>query len=303
MLKTSDLETTQKNLRRIRYVTKNYRSLTTPTSYIAFLILPYTWKLSQPKNSNGLTQFLILYVALFFVLLLVFLNLAMLNQVGSIKFVRSSSNTNISPLTYLKATAIILFTVFLLFNPFGLELNLIWAVGLTLVVMRFWWKDPDKAFWWYQPFALVIVCLITATTLIFNLTAGRNATFSTFDYQIFVLFVGSVAYLVIDNSGDFILAHNVFRYKPRSDTYQESLFTEITVPEKVLKEVLTILSACESADLVILQRLTGIGEQTLKGMLTQLEDLELIKIKRDYHKANPTQLFMSITNKGREILQ
>ena len=66
--------------------------------------------------------------------------------------------------------------------------------------------------------------------------------------------------------------------------------------------ILTALSACESADFLFLQRLTGLTKGNLSGHLSKLEQVELVTISKSFVGKRPlTQ--MQLTDKGHATIE
>ena|SRR5687768_4907788 len=80
-----------------------------------------------------------------------------------------------------------------------------------------------------------------------------------------------------------------------------SLFKEMMDLDRLLHEpsrlaIMTALSACESADFIFLQRLTGMSKGNLSSHLSKLEEAELVEIrKRFVGKVPNTNVSLTIT--------
>jgi len=84
-------------------------------------------------------------------------------------------------------------------------------------------------------------------------------------------------------------------------------FEELANLDRLIHEpsrlaILTALSACASADFLFLKRITGLSDGNLSGHLSKLEEAELVKIEKQFHKKKPnTQI--QITTKGLNAVQ
>ncbi len=70
------------------------------------------------------------------------------------------------------------------------------------------------------------------------------------------------------------------------------------VHEPARLAILTVLSSCQEADFVFLQRATGLTNGNLSAHLSKLEDASLIKIKKRFLDKKP-QTLVSLTEMGR----
>ena len=81
------------------------------------------------------------------------------------------------------------------------------------------------------------------------------------------------------------------------------LFEELASLDKLIHEparlaILTALSACQSADFLYLQRLSGLTTGNLSSHLSKLEEAELVQIEKQFVGKRPnTQV--SLTKQGR----
>ena len=66
--------------------------------------------------------------------------------------------------------------------------------------------------------------------------------------------------------------------------------------------ILTALSACESADFLYLQRLTGLSKGNLSSHLSKLEEGGLIHIEKGFVGKKP-QTIVSLTDNGRTAIE
>ena len=86
-----------------------------------------------------------------------------------------------------------------------------------------------------------------------------------------------------------------------------NVFVEIAALDKLLHEparlsLMTALNACQSADFLALQRLTGLTSGNLSIHLSKLEDAGLvIQSKQFVNKRPNTQI--KITEKGRQVIE
>lgn len=84
------------------------------------------------------------------------------------------------------------------------------------------------------------------------------------------------------------------------------LFTELANLDKLIHEparlaILTALAACESADFLYLQRLTGLSKGNLSSHLSRLEQAQLVQLSKQFIGKKPnTQV--ALTPAGREAV-
>jgi DNA-binding MarR family transcriptional regulator len=83
-------------------------------------------------------------------------------------------------------------------------------------------------------------------------------------------------------------------------------FEKLVTADKLVHEparfaILTALSACESADFVFLQRLTGLQSGNLSQHLGKLEEAGLIALQKGFLKKYP-QTTVRITDDGRRAI-
>ena len=83
-------------------------------------------------------------------------------------------------------------------------------------------------------------------------------------------------------------------------------FGRLVAADKLVHEparlaVLTALSACESADFVFLQRLTGLQPGNLSQHLAKLEEAGFVTLERAFFKKYP-QTTVRITTEGRKAV-
>lgn len=85
------------------------------------------------------------------------------------------------------------------------------------------------------------------------------------------------------------------------------VFEEITALDRLIHEparlaIMTALSACQSADFLFLQRLTGLTKGNLSSHLSKLEEAGLVRIDKQFIGKLPnTQA--SLTDKGRAAIE
>lgn len=84
-------------------------------------------------------------------------------------------------------------------------------------------------------------------------------------------------------------------------------FREFTTIDRVVHEparlaLLTALSACESADFVYLQRLTGLSKGNLSSHLAKLEGVGLVQIDKRFVGKVP-QTTAQLTDEGRTAIE
>jgi DNA-binding MarR family transcriptional regulator len=83
-------------------------------------------------------------------------------------------------------------------------------------------------------------------------------------------------------------------------------FEELANLDKLVHEparlaILTALDACESADFLFLQRLTGLSKGNLSAHLTKLEGAGLIEVERRFVHKRPNTM-LHITAQGRTAI-
>jgi len=71
------------------------------------------------------------------------------------------------------------------------------------------------------------------------------------------------------------------------------------VHEPARLAILTVLSSCQSADFLFLQRLTGLSKGNLSSHLAKLEEAGLVAIGKDFVGKTP-RTRISLTSQGRE---
>ncbi|HRQ41733.1 MAG TPA: transcriptional regulator [Chloroflexota bacterium] len=85
------------------------------------------------------------------------------------------------------------------------------------------------------------------------------------------------------------------------------LFEELAALDKLIHEparlaIMTALSACQSADFLFLQRLTGLTKGNLSSHLTKLENASLIQIEKKFIGKKPNTL-VSLSDTGRQAIE
>ena len=66
--------------------------------------------------------------------------------------------------------------------------------------------------------------------------------------------------------------------------------------------ILTVLSSCQSADFVFLQRITGLTKGNLSSHLTKLEDGGLVRIEKRFVRKKPNTN-VALTDRGRKGIE
>ena len=66
--------------------------------------------------------------------------------------------------------------------------------------------------------------------------------------------------------------------------------------------ILTALSACERADFLFLQRLTGLTKGNLSSHLSKLEEARYVEIEKRFVEKK-TQTLVSLSNTGRQAIE
>jgi DNA-binding MarR family transcriptional regulator len=72
-----------------------------------------------------------------------------------------------------------------------------------------------------------------------------------------------------------------------------------TIHEPARLAILTVLSACDSADFVYLQRATGLTQGNLSSHLSKLEEAGLVEIEKRFVERRPNTL-VRLTDAGRK---
>ncbi|NDJ33532.1 MAG: transcriptional regulator [Chloroflexi bacterium] len=83
-------------------------------------------------------------------------------------------------------------------------------------------------------------------------------------------------------------------------------FEELTSLDKLVHEparlaIMTALAACERADFLYLQRITGLTKGNLSGHISRLEKGELLTVEKDFDGKIP-RTTLALTEKGRETI-
>ena len=84
------------------------------------------------------------------------------------------------------------------------------------------------------------------------------------------------------------------------------LSTHLAALDKLIHEsarlvIMTALEACESADFLYLQRVTGLSGGNLSSHLSKLEEAELLKIEKRFVGKKPNTL-VTLTDEGRAAI-
>lgn len=85
------------------------------------------------------------------------------------------------------------------------------------------------------------------------------------------------------------------------------LFEELAGLDRLVHDpsrlaILTALSACEGADFLFLQRLTGLTKGNLSSHLSKLEQAGLVAIEKRFAGKTPNT-FVSLTNEGARTIE
>jgi DNA-binding MarR family transcriptional regulator len=84
--------------------------------------------------------------------------------------------------------------------------------------------------------------------------------------------------------------------------FEELAGLDRLIHEPARLSILTALAACQSADYLFLQRLTGLTGGNLSSHLSKLEEVGLIKVEKRFVDKRPnTQV--QITDKGRTAIE
>jgi DNA-binding transcriptional ArsR family regulator len=84
--------------------------------------------------------------------------------------------------------------------------------------------------------------------------------------------------------------------------FEELAGLDRLVHEPARLAILTALSACEEADFLFLQRLTGLGKGNLSSHLSKLEDSGLVRIEKRFVGKTPNTL-VGLTDDGRTTIE
>ena len=84
-------------------------------------------------------------------------------------------------------------------------------------------------------------------------------------------------------------------------------FEEIAGLDKLIHEparlaILTALSACQQADFLYLQRLTGLTKGNLSSHLSKLEEAALVVIRKTFEGKKPVT-YLQLTSQGRQAIE
>ena len=83
--------------------------------------------------------------------------------------------------------------------------------------------------------------------------------------------------------------------------FEEMVALDRLIHEPARLAIMTALSACQSADFLFLQRLTGLTKGNLSSHLSKLEEAELVTIHKSFVGKTP-HTEISITQKGRTAI-
>lgn len=87
-----------------------------------------------------------------------------------------------------------------------------------------------------------------------------------------------------------------------SEAFEALASLDKVVHEPARLALLTALSACQSADFVFLQRLTGLTKGNLSTHLSKLEDAGLVEIEKQFIKKKPNTV-VRLTPQGRTAIE
>ena len=87
----------------------------------------------------------------------------------------------------------------------------------------------------------------------------------------------------------------------------DNVFAEMAGLDRLIHEparlsILTALSACERADFVFLQRMTGLTVGNLSSHITKLEEAGLVQVEKQFMNKRPNTL-VELTAQGREAIE
>jgi DNA-binding transcriptional ArsR family regulator len=85
------------------------------------------------------------------------------------------------------------------------------------------------------------------------------------------------------------------------------LSEKLPAPNRLVHEparlaILTVLSACDSADFLFLEQVTGLSKGNLSVQLTNLEAVGLVEIRKEL-VGKRTHTMVTLTNLGRDEIQ
>ncbi len=86
-----------------------------------------------------------------------------------------------------------------------------------------------------------------------------------------------------------------------ANAFEEIANLDRLVHEPARLSILTALSACQSADFIFLQRLTGMTGGNLSVHLGKLEEAGLVQVEKRFVERRPNTL-VTITSKGRQAI-
>ncbi|MDP9380803.1 MAG: transcriptional regulator [Chloroflexota bacterium] len=85
------------------------------------------------------------------------------------------------------------------------------------------------------------------------------------------------------------------------EPFEELASLDRLVHEPARLAILTVLSACESADFLFLQRLTGLTKGNLSSHLSRLEEADLIWIRKEFSGKKPRTI-VGLKERGRKAV-
>ncbi len=86
------------------------------------------------------------------------------------------------------------------------------------------------------------------------------------------------------------------------EPFEELAGLDRLVHEPARLAILTALSACESAEFLFLQRLTGLTKGNVSSHLSKLEEAELIWVRKEY-AGKRTRTMVGLKEKGRKAVE
>lgn len=87
-----------------------------------------------------------------------------------------------------------------------------------------------------------------------------------------------------------------------SEPFRDIAGLDKTVHEAARLAILTALAACQSADFLFLERLTGLTKGNLSGHLSKLEAADLVVIEKQFIGKKPNTL-VRLTEAGRQAIE
>ena len=87
-----------------------------------------------------------------------------------------------------------------------------------------------------------------------------------------------------------------------SEPFEELVGLNKLIHEPARMAILSVLSACKSADFTFLQRTTGLTQGNLSGHLAKLEEAGLLQVDKQFVNRRPNTM-VSLTARGRNEIE